>query len=225
MTGFSQEWDEIYNKDQQLTSWPWSDLVSLVFRYCRSSISKNGLVFELGCGNGPNIPFIQSIGMSYYGVEGSPAVVKKLHKTFPELRDRIGVGDFTKNDCFVNLPKVDIVIDRASVTHNNQVSIANTLRNSYDLLKSDGYFIGIDWFSTKHSAFLLGKEAGDTYTRNDITGGQFENVGNVHFSDEKHLRSLFSSFDIISLEEKIINTYEPNNHHQFASWNIVARKK
>ena len=93
------------------------------------------------------------------------------------------------------------------------------------MIKSGGYFIGIDWFSTNHSDFLLGKEAGDINTRNEILGGQFENVGNVHFSDEKHLYTLFSSFDIISLEEKIINIYEPNNNHQFASWNIVARKK
>jgi hypothetical protein len=99
------------------------------------------------------------------------------------------------------------------------------LKNSYDVLRSDGYFIGIDWFSTKHSDFALGRESGDVYTRTDIVGGQFENVGNVHFSDEKHLRSLFSSFDIISLKEKVINTYEPKSNHQFSSWNIVARKR
>jgi hypothetical protein len=39
------------------------------------------------------------------------------------------------------------------------------------------------------------------------------------------IQSLFSSFDIISLEEKIINIYEPKNNHQFSSWNIVARKR
>ena len=224
MAGFSEEWDDIYNKNQQLTSWPWSDLVSLFYRHCSSFVNKNGLIFELGCGIGPNIPFIQSIGMNYHGVEGSRSVVTKLHKKFPELKERVVVGDFTKNDCFTKLSMVDIVIDRASVTHNNLEDITSTLRNSYDALKSGGYFIGIDWFSTNHSDFLLGKEAGDTNTRNEIIGGQFESTGNVHFSDEKHLRILFSSFDIISLEEKIINIYEPNNNHQFASWNIVARK-
>ena len=76
-----------------------------------------------------------------------------------------------------------------------------------------------------NSVFVLGKEGSDANTRIDIECGQFENVGNVHFSDEKHLCELFSSFDIISLEEKIINTYEPKNNHQFSSWNIVAKKK
>ena len=222
---FSNEWDEIYNKDLQLTSWPWSDLVSLVYRHCRSAINKNGVVLELGCGNGPNIPFIDSLNMSYFGIDGSKSVVKKLHQDFPELKQRIVIGDFTQKDCFSNLPKVDIVIDRASVTHNNKLSIIRTLKNSYDSLKSGGYFIGIDWFSTKHSDFLLGKEGGDTFTRDYITSGQFKNVGSVHFSDEKHLYELFSNFDIISLEEKIINTYEPKTNDQFSSWNIVAKKK
>ena len=71
----------------------------------------------------------------------------------------------------------------------------------------------------------MGCESGDAYTRTNIVKGQFEDVGNVHFSNEKHLRSLFSSFNIISLEEKVINVYEPKNNHQFASWNIVARKR
>lgn len=225
MNGFSKEWDEIYKLNQQLTSWPWSDLISLIYRHCKDAISNRGVIFELGCGAGPNIPFIQSIGMDYYGVDGSKSVVQKLHKTFPKLKEKIVVGDFTRKDCFLKIPKVDIIIDRASVTHNTQQSISNTISNSFDSLKSGGYFIGIDWFSTKHSDFVLGADGGDDFTRKEIKVGQFENVGVVHFSDEKHLRSLFSSFDIISLEEKIINIYEPENNHQFASWNIVARKR
>ena len=222
---FSSEWDGIYNKNLQLTSWPWSDMISLVNRYCSDPINRGGVVFELGCGSGPNIPFIQSLGMSYYGVEGSEIVVKKLHQKFPELREKVTVGDFTQKDCFSRLPEVDVIVDRASVTHNNQLAIVSTLKNSYDALRYDGYFIGIDWFSTKHSDFGLGCESGDAYTRTNIVKGQFEDVGNVHFSNEKHLRSLFSSFNIISLEEKVINVYELKNNHQFASWNIVARKR
>ena len=222
---FSNEWNDLYNKDLQLTSWPWSDLVSLVYQHCNTVISQDGVVFELGCGNGPNIPFIESLNMSYYGVDGSESVVKKLHKKFPALKQRIMVGDFTKKECFLKLPEVDIVIDRASVTHNNHLSIISVLKNSYDALKTGGYFVGIDWFSTKHSDFVLGEEGGDAYTRQYIACGQFENIGNVHFSDEKHLCELFSSFDIISLEEKIINAYKPKNNHQFSSWNIVAKKK
>lgn len=225
MSGFSEEWNDVYMNNLQLTSWPWSDLVSLLYRNCGDVIQNKGVVFELGCGIGPNIPFIKSIGLTYYGVDGSATVIDKLHGKYPELKERVFKGDFTKKTCYLELPNVDIIIDRASVTHNDKTSIVETLNNSYDLLKPGGYYVGIDWFSNKHSDFVLGEKGADPNTRKLILKGQFENVGNVHFSDEGHLRDLFSSFDIISLEEKIINTYEPKNNHQFSSWNIVGKKK
>ena len=209
MSGFSNEWNAVYQENLQITSWPWSDLISLIYRHCKDIIEQRGAVFELGCGAGPNIPFIQSLGMDYYGVEGSPTVVNSLHEKFPELKNRVVVGDFTDHKCYINLPNIDIVIDRAAVTHNNLYAIKCTLENSFNIMRSGGYFIGIDWFST----------------RTDIESGQFSNIGNVHFSDEQHLRSLFFEFDIISLEEKVINSYEPQDKHQFSSWNIVAKKR
>jgi SAM-dependent methyltransferase len=225
MNGFSKEWDEVYSKGLQLTAWPWSDVVSLIYRYCSDIVIKKGLVFELGCGSGPNIPFIQSTGMGYYGIEGSKSAVNVVHKRFPELKKKVTVGDFTQEKCFSGIPLVDIVIDRASVTHNDLDDIRKILKSSHKLLKSGGCFIGIDWFSVKHSDFCLGVGGADDNTRTDIERGQFKNVGNVHFSNEKHIRSMFLDFDIISLEEKVINTYEPKDCHQFASWNIVARKR
>jgi len=225
MIGFSKEWDVIYHKGQQLTIWPWSDVVSLLHRYCKDAIMQEGKVLELGCGAGPNIPFFQSLKLDYYGIEGSATAVNILHLKYPELKDKVMVDDFTKIKCFKDIPDVDIIIDRAAVTHNNSSAIQNTLKNCHKRLKYGGYFIGIDWFSTKHSDSQLGVESGDKNTRINIESGQFENVGNVHFSDEIHLRSLFSEYEIISLEEKIVNRYKPQNNHQFASWNIVARGK
>ena len=225
MSGFSKEWNNVYQEELQITSWPWSDLVSLVHRYCKDQIISKGAVFELGCGAGPNIPFIQSIGMDYYGVEGSEIIVNNLHQKFPNLKEKVKIGDFTDINQFTSLPIIDIIIDRAAVTHNNLPSIKRTLEYSYSALNSGGYFIGIDWFSTKHDDFKMGVSGGDKYTRTNIRSGQFTGVGCVHFSDEKHLRNIFVNFDIISLEEKVIINYATKNKHQFSSWNIVARKK
>jgi SAM-dependent methyltransferase len=224
MNGFSNQWNSVYKKKLQLTSWPWSDLVSLVYKYCEDSIKQNGVVFELGCGAGPNIPFIQSLGMEYYGVDGSKEVVDLLHGKFPDLKNNVSVGDFTDRLCYTDLPDIDIIIDRAAVTHNDLSAITKTIENSLHSLKRGGYFIGIDWFSTKHSGFEHGLRSGDTNTRAEIEEGPFAHLGKVHFSDEKHLRSLFIDMDIIHLEEKVINFYEPKNRHQFSSWNIVAKR-
>jgi SAM-dependent methyltransferase len=223
--GFSSEWDDEYKRRLQLTSWPWSDLVSLINRNCKGVIKTGGVIFELGCGTGPNIPFFQSLGLDYYGVEGSETVVNSLQKKFPELVNNITHGDFTNKLSYSHLPDIDVVVDRAALTHNNLLAINCALENILDALKSGGYFIGIDWFSSKHSDFELGREGRDKNTRINIEKGQFKGLGNVHFSDEKHLRSLFSGFDIISLDEKVIHSYELQKNHKFASWNIVARKR
>jgi len=225
MNSFSSEWDKIYLSGQQLTSWPWSDVVSLIYRYCKDSISKKSVVFELGCGVGPNIPFIQSLGMNYYGIDGSETAIKGLHQKFPKLINQVSVGDFTNIKYYSDIPDVDIIIDRAAITHNNLPAIKQIIGNIQKKLKSEGYFIGIDWFSTKHFSFKKKGEFVDKNTRTNIEIGQFKNIGNVHFSDEEHLRTLFFDFDIILLEEKVINSFEPKNNDQFASWNIVARKR
>ncbi len=224
MNNFSEEWTEIYANGEQLTSWPWSDLVSLVYRYCKDPINKKGKVLELGCGSGPNIPFIQSLGMSYYGIDGSSTAIQVLHQKFPKLKNNILIGDFTNMRHYSDIPDIDIIVDRASVAHNDLSSIKQILNHSYDKLKTGGYFVGIDWFSTKHCDSKMGVKSNDENTRTDIKKGQFKNVGNVHFSDKNHLQELFSEFDIIFLEEKVINNIEPNGGYQSASWNIVAKK-
>jgi len=50
-------------------------------------------------------------------------------------------------------------------------------------------------------------------------------VGKVHFSDEGHMKVLFSRFEIIFLEGKRSRRCVPADNHQLASWNIVARKE
>jgi SAM-dependent methyltransferase len=227
MSGFSEEWNDTYSERPRLTSWPWSDLVSLVYRYCKDidNNDKEICVFELGCGAGPNIPFFKSLNVKYFGVEGSRLIVDSLHKKFPELSKQVVVGDFTDKSIYKSFNGLDIIVDRASVTHNDVFAINKTLEYSFKALKKGGIYIGIDWFSTKHSDFSLGKEANDKYTKTDIETGNFRGVGNVHFSNEEHIRELFTSFEIISLEEKVIYNFQDFSGHQFASWNIVAIKR
>ncbi|TLU81980.1 MAG: class I SAM-dependent methyltransferase [Chlorobium sp.] len=221
--GFSSEWDKCYQAKSQLSVWPWSDIVSLVNRYCKNLIAKGGgRVHEFGCGAGANIPFFLALGMDYSAVEGSPTIVRQLHERYPDLADKIRIGDFTRNPQFPC--NYDIVIDRAALTHNTTKAIRCALQIAFDSLKPGGVFIGTDWFSKNHTDFNGGEQSEDEFTRNNHIKGQFIGVGNVHFSDEPHLRDLFSKYEIIFMEEKIFKRYEPKDNHQFASWNIVARK-
>ena len=118
----------------------------------------------------------------------------------------------------------DLIIDRASITHNNTISIRNAVKNVFNFLRPGGVYIGVDWFSTKHTDYFGGEGVDDNYTRRNHESGQFFGVGKIHFSDEPHLRDLFSQFEICFMEEKIVQRAEPKDGHQFSSWNLVCRK-
>jgi SAM-dependent methyltransferase len=221
--GFSQDWEARYADNTHLSIWPWSDIVSLMHRYCKPLISRKvGRVLELGCGAGANIPLFLAQGLDYYAIEGSPTIVAQLHYRYPNLVDNIRVGDFTADQSFDG--NFDLVIDRASVTCNNTSSIKKALEITFASLKPGGLFIGSDWYSTNHTDYSGGEMEDDIYTRTNHSKGQFVGTGNVHFSDETHLRDLFSKFQILFMEEKITRGYEPQDNHQFASWSIVATK-
>jgi SAM-dependent methyltransferase len=215
-------WDKLYREGAHLSIWPWSDLVSYVKRYFHPK-SESFRVLELGCGPGANIPFFKYLDAAYYAIEGSPAIVSLLKEKYPEYAATIVQGDFTKEIPFGL--QFDLIVDRASLTHNATPEIKKCLGLVHKHLAGDGMFIGIDWFSTEHSDYRLGEAADEPYTRKNISIGQFSGVGKVHFSDKQHLLSLFEGFEITRLEHKIIEREIPEDKHRFASWNLVAVKK
>ena len=218
---FSNEWEERYSANTHLSVWPWSDVVSLTRRHCRE-LGPGKRVLELGCGAGANIPFFRSLAVDYHAVEGSPTIASILRERLPELTNSIVTGDFTQPWPFA--PGFDLVIDRASLTCNSEEAIRRCLLLVHDALLPGGHFIGVDWYSVNHSDFPAGALDSDPHTRSGFTEGSFAGTGRVHFSDEAHLRDLFSDFELIHLEEKQSLRYQPADGHRFASWNLVARK-
>lgn len=219
---FSPEWDAAYRDAKHLSTWPWSDLVSYVYRYARPDGGYR-CVLECGCGAGANIQFFVNLGMDYYGIEGSGNIVAHLHERFPALKDRIVVGDFTRAIPYAET--FDLVVDRASLTHNTDAAISRALALIFDCLRPGGKLIGIDWFSMEHSDAKSG-DVVDAWTRTNIRNGQFSGVGAVHFSDREHLHGLLraSGFEIERLEHKLVDTVVPEGNNRFAAWNFVAVK-
>ena len=211
--GFSAEWSDVYARGEQIVRWPWSDLISACKRHLPALAGMR--VIELGCGTGPNIRFFEAEGADYYGVDGSAEAVKTC------ARANVCVGDFTRR--LPELPALDMICDRAAVTHNDTGSTRRCLDLCHDALKPGGFYIGIDWFSSAHWAFKHGTSV-DEFTRSHIAEGQFKGVGLVHFSDSPHLMDLFRKFEIVDLSHKVITSCNSADR-VFASWNIVARKK
>ncbi len=214
---FSPEWEKTYKSNSHLSIWPWSDLVSFVMRYSRPT--PDFKVLELGCGAGANIQFFKALKVGYYSIEGSKTAVQMIHKNFPDLKKRVVTGDFTKEIPF-NGP-FDLVVDRISLSHNTEEAIKNCLGLVREKMKPGTPFIGIDWFSTKGTYFKKGKQGADKYTRTGYKTGPYADLGILHFSDLKHLKDLFSGFEIERLEHKIV---ERDSKEKFAFWNFLARK-
>jgi len=219
---FSKEWDKRFKENTHMSIWPWSNLVSYVMRYAKPDKPKFK-VLELGCGFGANVPFFESLKVTYYAIEGSETIVKKLHQKYPHLKGRIKLGDFTRNFYFEQ--KFDLIVDRSALTHNSTVAIKKGIENIYKHLSKNGRYIGIDWFSTNHSEYQNGMPTDDIYTRTNYTEGNFANVGRVHFSDKAHLLDLFHQFEIIVMEHNIVKREIPDEDLTLAFWNLVAMEK
>jgi len=219
---FSKEWEKKYQDNLHLSVWPWTDLVSYVLRYSKPQKTVTFNVLELGVGAGANIPFFLALGVNYYGIDGSPTIVKELHNRFPTIQNQIVVGDFTENLVFD--VDFDLVVDRAALTHNTTDSIINSLKLIHDRMKVGGGFIGIDWFSINHSDFVHGESFSDNNTC-ELNVGHLSGLGNVHFSSHEHMLELFHAFDVQVLEEKLVNRIMPVENAVFASWNVYAKKQ
>lgn len=218
---FSIEWEQTYQEGKQRCLWPWSDLVSYVFRYSRPDCDPFR-VLELGFGVGANIPFFLSLGVEYYGIEGSIAAVEDARSRFDEGRVSLLCGDFTSEiQCDESF---DLVVDRASLTQNSTDAIRKCVALVRDKMNPGAKFIGIDWFSMEHSDFSKGVETTDFNTRHCFPDGPFRDVGEVHFSDEAHLRDLFSDFDFTTMEHKVVNDCTSPDAC-LASYNFICEKR
>ena len=217
---FSSEWEKVYQEGGQMSTWPWSELVSLFKRYIGTE-AKNVRVLELGCGSGANIPFFLSMEADYHAIEGSRTIVSMLHERFPSLKNNIIVGDFCKT-----LPdgNFDVIVDRGALTCNNVQAITDCLHNCYNRLNEGGIYIGIDWFSTDDPKFRRGMPAEDEWTRTDYTTGNLANIGRIHFSDKEHLLELFSNFEMLIIEYKSVVRKFPDRGLEICTWKFVAKK-
>lgn len=219
---FSKEWEDRFSQGKSQSIWPWTELIRYSNKFGKARWGDK--VLELGPGIGANIPYFLSEGMDYYAIEGSESAVKLIKAKYPELEDKIIVGDFTKSLFFDG--KFKMIVDRSSITHNDTKSIQQTLNLVAEKLEDDGRFIGIDWFSWDHSERRKGEiENNDLYTC-VFKSGKFKGCGRVHFSTGEHVFKLFKKVGMTleMLEHKTVQNRLSNIYDE-ATWNVVARRK
>jgi len=221
---FSGQWETIYQRGEQNSVWPWTDLVSYVMRYARPN-QMPYRVLELGFGAGANISFLRSTGAEYCGVEGSATAVDAVRRRFVDAASfQVACCDFTQTIPFDG--PFDLTVDRSSLTHNSSDAIRHCLELVTHRMRSGAKFIGIDWFSTANPDFLAGEQGADHYTRSNFAVGQFRDVGRVHFFDQEHLMDLLAGagLRVERLEHKQNELLIPESTGRMAWWNFVAVK-
>lgn len=220
--GFSTIWEDKYKSNLELSIWPWDEVIALTHRYC--NIKKELIILELRCGAGANIPFFQSIKANYYAIEGSQTIVKRLQNSFNDSKINITCGDFTKDFEFDEIiGKVDLIIDRSSVTHNTTKSIQNVIKMALKALKPGGKYMAFDWFDINSDAYKNDEKIEIDSNTFVFKNGYFAGLGNVHFSDENHIKELFSDFKIDYLINNIKNQLLPTPKLN-SSFTFVATK-
>jgi SAM-dependent methyltransferase len=221
------EWEKVYEQGLQNNSFPWSDLVSLYHRY-KSELLTNRTsikVVEFGSGTCNNYPLFKNIGADYWGIESSETAINESLRKFPELDGKLIKCSFHETP--LEITDFDYVIDRGSITCNSSAYISDLVSEIYSRLIPGGLFIGVDWFSDKHSEYSKGQDYfGDPLTKHDFPSGYFQNLGITHFTNEVDLRNSLNIFELLHLSEKIVDVVESNftGKNRFASWSFVARK-
>lgn len=176
------KWQQIFTSGRQLTQFPFSELVSLFYRF-KSRLPSHPKVLELGCGPGANIPLFLAEGADFHGIEGSSAAVEIARKRFPAAK--VECYDFRKplpfGDSFF-----DLVVDRSAITHNKDDAPA-IFSEVHRVLKPSGLMIGIDYFSKEHRFYGDGAQAN-------------QHEGSL-FLDRSELTRLLEPFRILLLQE------------------------
>ena len=219
-------WEIAYSLGNHNNSWPWSDLVSLYYRNVGALPKINGprRVLELGSGTCNNYPFWKSLGFEYFGVEQSETAIEIAISKFPNLENSLLHGSFERISLDTDF--FDVICDRASVTHCNEEQIVEVISESIRVLRNNGIYFGVDWFSKNHSDFSSASVSIDSSTKGGYGRGQFAGLGQVHFASLSDIYGIFHSFEILEISEKYVKNMQKDFAHDiFASWNFVARVK
>lgn len=215
-------WENLYAAGRHGSVWPWSDLVSLVMRHVRPSGSPLD-VLEVGVGAGANIPFVLSIGGRMAAIDDSATAIARLRERFAgDERLQLAVGDFTRALPFDRT--FDVVIDRASLTHNDEGGIRRAVTLIQQRLKPGAWLFCLSLFAAEMKEAAKGRSGPDPWTRCGIESGPFADTGTVHFWTPEHIGDIFAGFEIVALEHHGVRHLVPGGRDGLAYYNLVARQ-
>jgi SAM-dependent methyltransferase len=196
-----QNWQKIYTKGEQLNFYPYDFIVSNFFHTKASFFKHEITVLDLGCGGGNHSLFCAENGAKVIAADYSTAALDAVNKRAKEkgldhliTTLQVDFENFSLPDI-----KVDLVIDRLSVTHTSGKCAIELYRKLYSNL-NEGAVILSCMFSTGHSH----KDYGFYDPEQDIwlgfSGGIFEGLLAANFYDQAAIEKIFCDYKLKSLK-------------------------
>ena len=214
-------WDSFFIAEDR-GRYPSEDLVRFIMnRYKKNNDRSHITILDLGCGEGPNIRFLQREGFNSIGVDGSfVALQNNKAITQAEKMDyKLVNADFTQ------LPfkkeSIDCIIEISALQHNTFSVLRLIIINQiYDLLKKGGAFFS---FCLKKGSCGYGNgEQIEENTFYNIKDSFCKSGGYAHFFTKKELLTLYGKFTHLSIDS-IERTFR-NGKYFWKHWIVSAQK-
>jgi 2-polyprenyl-3-methyl-5-hydroxy-6-metoxy-1,4-benzoquinol methylase len=222
MKEFDDIWNDIYSAGEQLNRYPWSSVVSFLFRfYPREKPRSSVKILEIGCGAGNNIWCAAREGFDVTGIDASEPAIQYAKMRFEEegLSARLDVGSCR------SLPyekdEFDIVIERAALTHVPKPVAFDAVREVARVLRPGGYFYS-EIFSDRTSTEGCENEAGLVIDAK----GPLSNVGQIAFySKSEILQLLGREFSMLELVHAEFAKHVASHVEIIGNWSLVAQRE
>jgi SAM-dependent methyltransferase len=221
---FDPIWEELRQRGQHITRYPYDFVVTFVFRNAPRDRSHSEVrILDIGCGVGNNVWFAAREGFQTAGIDGSATAIEYARRRFAEEGL---VGDFQIGD-FTALPfadeTFDLAIDRGSIVCCGRSAGRKAVREVWRVLRKSGRFL-FNPYSTRHSSLNM-SDAGPDGLRVNVRGGNLTGVGQLCFyNKDEVLGALCPGWKLLSLDHLEIVTHVPSGGTVHADWRAVAEK-
>lgn len=221
MQSYDPIWDEIYEGGGQLNRYPFSSVVTFLYRHAPRNRARADIrILEIGCGAGNNLWFAAREGFDVTGLDGSDAAMDFARKRFAEegLQGEFITGDFT------DLPfadaSFDIVLERGAVSMAPTSAARKAIEEAARVLRPGGLMYA-EIYSDRAST--RGRKGEDGVLLD--TEGPYGGNGQMAFYGRKGIEALFADlFQITSLTHVESMDYVTGPREIYAHWAIAARK-
>jgi len=189
-------WEKNYKLLKRYNKYPFDFVIKYSLKYFNPN--QKTKVLDLGCGGGGNTKFLIDAGFNTYGVDVSPTAINLTRKKLSiSNKKKIIRSDFKKLPFKNNF--FDLIVDRNSLTHNNEEDLEIIIPEINRVLKKGGKVIS-SFFSLNHSHRSFGKKIkGFKNSYSNFKKGDFKHSPIVYFADKKNLKFIFGKFKFLNL--------------------------